>query len=85
MDLVEELGDPLDLIDDDEAEVTEKLGRQIRIRCSEGRPLSFQGIVLTAENGRIAFNNQVKTRMSRNDREIRRLIHTALFSDKAEE
>ncbi len=67
------------------ADVAAKIGRQVSLRLSEGRPLSFQGIILTAASGRIAFNNQVKTRMSRNEREIRRLVYTALFTDNPEE
>ncbi len=66
-------------------EVAKRTGRQVSLRLSEGRPLSFQGVILTADGGHIAFNNQVKTRMSRNEREIRRLIYAALFTDNPKE
>jgi len=74
-----------DLLAQAAADVAAKTARQVSLRLSEGRPLSFQGVILTAAGGRIAFNNQVKTRMSRNEREIRRLIYAALFTDNPQE
>ncbi|HEX40660.1 MAG TPA: hypothetical protein ENN81_01190 [Phycisphaerales bacterium] len=74
-----------DLLAQAAAEVAARTGQQVSLRLSEGRPLSFQGVILTAASGRIAFNNQVKTRMSRNEREIRRLVYTALFTDNPQE
>jgi len=47
--------------------------------------LKAQGIVLTAANGHTAFNNQVKTRMLRKQREIQTLIYNTLFSNKSQE
>jgi vacuolar-type H+-ATPase subunit E/Vma4 len=47
--------------------------------------LQSQGVVLTAADGRTAFNNQVKTRMLRNRREIQTLIYNTLFTDDQKE
>lgn len=67
------------------AEVKEKIqkdsGKNIELALSQLPPLENQGIVLTATNGRIAFNNQVKTRFARSQRKIRTIIYNTLFSD----
>jgi vacuolar-type H+-ATPase subunit E/Vma4 len=65
--------------------VDAQTGRQIALALSDAQPLKSQGVVLTAADGRTAFNNQVKTRMLRNQREIRMLIHNALFADNRKE
>jgi len=71
------------------SEVTEKIrtetGRQITLQLSQELPLKSQGVVLTAADGRTAFNNQVKTRMLRKEREIRTAIYNALFADDRKE
>ena len=68
------------------AEVTErvrqKTGRGISLKLSNEPPLKSQGAILTADDGRTAFNNQVKTRILRKEREIRMAIYNALFTDK---
>ena len=71
------------------SEVTEKIhthsGRQVALRLSDAQPLKSRGVVLTAADGCTAFNNQVKTRMLRNQREIQMLIYKALFADNRKE
>lgn len=62
--------------------VNQKTGKQVSLKLSNEHPLSFQGIVLTSENGHMAYNNQVKTRILRKEREIRMAIYNALFTDK---
>lgn len=57
-------------------------GKDVALTLSDGQPLKSQGVVLTAANGRTAFNNQVRTRMLRNKREIQMLIYNALFTEK---
>jgi len=68
------------------SEVTKKIekdsGKTIKLTLSKSRPLEDQGVVLTATNGRIAFNNQVKTRFLRAQREIRTAIYNTLFTDE---
>ena len=60
----------------------ERTGKPVDLTLSEARPLKSQGVVLTAADGRTAFNNQVRTRMMRKQREIRTLIYNTLFADK---
>lgn len=65
--------------------VRKQAGRQIELTLSDAEPLQSQGLVLTAADGRTAFNNQVKTRMLRNRREIQTLIYNTLFTDDQKE
>jgi vacuolar-type H+-ATPase subunit E/Vma4 len=59
--------------------------KQAQLKLSDAEPLKYQGVVLTADDGRTAFNNQVKTRMLRNQREIRTLIYNAVLADDRKE
>ena len=59
--------------------------KQAQLKLSDVEPLKYQGVVLTAADGRTAFNNQVKTRMLRNQREIRTLIYNAVLADDRKE
>ncbi len=67
------------------AQVEKQTGDAVTLSLSKAEPLLLQGVILTAEDGRTAFNNQVKTRLSRNQRQIKRLIHSALFADHVKE
>lgn len=67
------------------AKIRTKTGRQITLQLSKEPPLKSQGVVLTAADGRTAFNNQVGTRMLRKEREIRMIIYDTLFTDKRKE
>jgi V/A-type H+-transporting ATPase subunit E len=66
-------------------EVKEKIhtqtGRQVTLTLSDAQSLKSQGVVLIAADRHTAFNNQVKTRMLRNQREIQMLIYNTLFTD----
>lgn len=66
-------------------EVQTQIGKNVTLKLSDERPLNSQGVVLTAADGRTAFNNQVRTRMLRNQRKIRTEIYNALFSDVGKE
>ncbi len=59
--------------------------KQSQLKLSDAEPLKYQGVVLTAADGRTAFNNQVKTRMLRNQREIQTLIYNAVLADDRKE
>lgn len=59
--------------------------KQVTLTLSAGQPLKSQGVVLTAADGRTAFNNQVRTRLQRSQRRIRTLIYDALFTDNRKE
>ncbi len=65
--------------------VNKQTGKQVALTLSDAEPLKPQGVVLTAADGRTAFNNQVKTRLLRNQREIRTLIYNTLFVDNKKE
>ena len=65
--------------------VRKQTDRQIELTLSDAEPLEYQGVILTAADGRTAFNNQVKTRMLRNRREIQMLIYDSLFTDDQKE
>ena len=65
--------------------VRKQTGRQVELILSDTEPLKSQGVVLTAADGRTAFNNQVKTRMLRKKREIQMLIYSTLFTDDQKE
>jgi len=60
--------------------IQKQTGKQITLTLSDAKPLPSQGVVLTAADGRTAFNNQVRTRMLRKQREIRTLIYNTLFN-----
>ncbi|MHC4301087.1 MAG: V-type ATP synthase subunit E [Planctomycetota bacterium] len=65
--------------------VRKKTGGKVELKLSEAEPLTHQGVVLTAADGRTAFNNQVRTRMQRNKREVQMLIYDSLFADNKKE
>jgi vacuolar-type H+-ATPase subunit E/Vma4 len=65
--------------------IHEQTGRQVTLTLSDAQPLKHQGVILTAADGRTAFNNQVRTRMLRNKREIQTLIYNTLFVDDKKE
>ena len=66
-------------------QVHERIGKQVALTLSSAPPLKAQGVVVTAADGRTAFNNQVKTRMLRRQRDIRVKIYDALFSENRKE
>ncbi len=67
------------------SEVKEKLqtctGKVVELVLSQSQPLKDQGVVLVSSDGRTGFNNQVKTRIMRNERVIRNLLYETLFKD----
>ncbi|MBA7538587.1 V-type proton ATPase subunit E [subsurface metagenome] len=78
-----------DRIDDQTRKGAEKefkalTGREIRLEITSEPPLPGQGIVLTSTDKRIAFNNQVATRLLRYQSEIRKMISRELFNENKE-
>jgi len=61
-----------------EHEVKSLTGRSVKLHVSERDPLSGQGVVLEAKSGKIAFNNQVKTRLLRYDSEVKKIVYQEL-------
>jgi len=70
------------------SKVKDKIGKQtskqITLALSNASSLESQGVVLTSSDGRIAFNNQVETRLLRKQREIRTMIYNELFTEDKE-
>ncbi len=66
-------------------ELRDLTGREIHLDIAAEPPLSGQGIVLTSMDKRIAFNNQVATRMLRYQSEIRKIISRELFNENKED
>jgi vacuolar-type H+-ATPase subunit E/Vma4 len=58
-------------------------GKEVALKLSVSEPLKDQGVILTSEDGRTAFNNQIKTRMLRKQRKIQTLIYDCLFNENA--
>ena len=54
-------------------------GKAVKLRVADTPPLPAQGVVLTAKDGRTAFNNQVPTRIIRSQREIRKMVYEKVF------
>ena len=67
-----------------EKELKALTGREIRLEIASEPPLPGQGIVLTSPDKRIAFNNQVATRLLRYQSEIRKMISRELFNENKE-
>lgn len=74
-----------ELLSEAAAKIHERTGKQVTLSLSNAQPLKSQGIILTAADGRTAFNNQVKTRMLRYKRDIRTKVYDALFSENRKE
>ena len=67
-----------------EKELKDLTGREIRLEIASEPPLPGQGIVLTSPDKRIAYNNQVATRLFRYQSEIRKMISRELFNENKE-
>ena len=65
--------------------VQAETGKPVTLTVSDAGPLESQGVVLTTMDGRMAFNNQVITRISRKRRDIQTLIYNAAFAGSQEE
>ena len=65
--------------------VKSRTGKDVTLTVSDTPPLELQGVLLTTADGHIAFNNQVRTRISRKRREIQTLIYDAVFAAGQEE
>ncbi|MBN1760127.1 MAG: hypothetical protein JW863_17505 [Chitinispirillaceae bacterium] len=52
----------------------------VSLSLADAPPLAGQGVVVTAADGRTAFNNQVATRLRRHESAIRNLVYDTMFS-----
>ncbi len=66
------------LLREAEAKVKELILRTVKIEKSQAAPLLLQGIVMSAEDGKTAYNNQIRTRLLRNQSGIRKLMYERL-------
>ena len=49
-------------------------GKDILIKISDGEKLVKQGIIVESSNGRLAYNNQISTRLRRFEEDIKKII-----------
>ncbi len=63
--------------------VRELTGRELRLIRAQGDPLPGQGVVLVGRGGRLAYNNQVSTRLLRRQTEIRKMIYDGLWTKES--
>ena len=63
--------------------VSELTGRKVRLFKSKADPLVGQGVMLVGREGRLAFNNQVSTRLLRRQTEIRKIIYETLWKKES--
>ena len=66
------------LLREAEKEVKGLTDRSTRLSFSTGDTSLDQGVILTSRDGRLAFNNQLLTRLKRYDSEIRRIVFKEL-------
>jgi vacuolar-type H+-ATPase subunit E/Vma4 len=67
------------LLGEVERKVKKVIGKNIRLTLSGEPPLKKQGVVLTSEDNRTAYDNQIDTRLMRKAVEIRQYIQERLF------
>ena len=63
--------------------VRELTGRTVSLTKAEGEPLAGQGVVLVGRGGRLAYNNQVSTRLLRRQTEVRKMIYDGLWTKES--
>ena len=63
--------------------VRELAGRTVSLVKAEGEPLAGQGVVLVGRAGRLAYNNQVSTRLLRRQTEVRKMIYDGLWTKES--
>lgn len=68
-----------------QSKIQSQTGKQVTLTLSDAPPLKGQGVILTTTDGRMAFNNQVRTRMLRKQRQTQKLIYDAVFTEHREE
>ena len=70
-----------DLMREAEKRVKTLTGRSTRLTISEEPPLKKLGVVLTSEDNRTSYNNQIDTRLMRKSTKIRQFIYERLFGE----
>jgi len=67
------------LLQEAAGKIRELIGYDVMLEPDTGPPLVGQGIKLNAAGGRVAFSNDVTTRLLRYQSEIRKLVYEELF------
>lgn len=67
-----------------EQEAERQLGRPVKIHLSSENPLKDQGVFLSSQNGRLAFNNLVEARLQRYSAQLRRMIYQKIQGQETE-
>ena len=70
------------LLAEAEKKVKTITGRSVSLELSGETATGSQGVILTAEDGRTAFNNQVAVRLLRKQKAIRKLIYQKLYGEE---
>gem|GEM_PF-6688776 len=70
-----------DVLSEAERLIETKTGKKIKLGFVEETKLSGQGIVVESSNGRIAYNNQIKSRLRRFDEDIKMIIINGLAKE----
>jgi vacuolar-type H+-ATPase subunit E/Vma4 len=66
------------LLKESEEKVKAVVLRTVKIKKSQAAPLLLQGIVMNSSDGKTAYNNQIQTRLLRNQTAIRKIIYERL-------
>lgn len=67
-----------ELLREAEAAVLAATGKATRLRVRPGDPVLGQGVYLTADDGRLAYDNRVSARLDRERTAVRRLVYERL-------
>ena len=70
------------LLAEAEKKVKTITGRSVSLELSGETATGSQGVILIAEDGRTAFNNQVAVRLLRKQKAIRKLIYQKLYGEE---
>ena len=67
-----------DMLNEAEKFIKIETGKDISLKLSESGPLTGQGVIVESSNGRIAYNNQIETRLRRFSEDIKMIIINGL-------
>jgi len=71
-----------EFLSEQEKELLKKWNLKVKIHLADDKALSLPGIMVKEKQGRLVFNNQLKTRILRKQSELRQRIYHRLFEDK---
>ena len=68
-----------------EKEITKLTGKKCQVKLSSDPPVSSPGVLVSAENGRLVFNNLVEARMQRYSKKVRKIIYRYIQEEPTDE